>query len=92
MPLVTILTSFRPESWGGTRGETWAEHYCYLRAEDPGYLARMRAHMLAVGGWFGPPVLVDGDVVQDRHHGLVVAMELGWHDLPIPVKNASSVP
>jgi hypothetical protein len=84
--LADILATYRPESHGGTRGETWAEHACYLWAEDPIYMIRLWLHMRAFGGWFGPPVLVDGEVVQDRHHGVAVAEVLGWHWRAIPVE------
>ena len=82
--LADVLDNYRPESWG-SRGETWPEHADYLWASTPGYMSRMTAHMRKLGAWFGGPMEVDDDVVQDGHHRIVIAAELGMYTMPIPV-------
>ena len=83
--LAEVLATYRPESDGGRKGETWIEHAQFLWAEDSGYMARMVAHMFHAGAWWGPPLVVDGEVVQDGHHRVVAAAGLGWFDLDVPV-------
>jgi hypothetical protein len=85
VPLHRILAICRPESWGGTRGETWPEHARYLWETEPVYMRSMLVYMRRIGRWFHKPVRVDDRVVQDSHHRLVTAEALGWHDLLIPV-------
>lgn len=84
--LVDLLARFRPESWAGTRGDTWPEHHRFLWSTEPDYMAKLLAHMRQLDGWFYKPVLVDGAVVQDAHHRIVAASVLGWWWRPIPLE------
>lgn len=79
-----VLTSTcRPESWG--RGEDWTQHSSRLWADEPTYMTRLKAHMSASGSWIGGPVIVNDMVVQDGHHRIVIALELGWRDVEVPL-------
>ena len=88
MKLSEIMERYRPESWG--RNETWQEHARRLWTDEPEYMARLRAHMVRLGGWFYKPVPIDDDVVQDGHHRIVVAIGLGWTDLDVPLEMVSA--
>jgi hypothetical protein len=83
--LADVLQQFRPESHGGTRGRTWPQHANYLWNEDPDYMWDTMATLRDLG-WFGSPVTVHDKVVQDGHHRLVAAADLGLGDLDIPVE------
>jgi hypothetical protein len=83
--LSEVLERYRPESWGGIRGETWPAHAWYLWSEDAAYLFAILLHMQRVG-WFHGPLLVDDDVVQNGHHRVVAARALGLMDLEVPVE------
>jgi hypothetical protein len=83
--LADVLQQFRPESHGGTRGQTWPEHAVYLWMTEPADMMAITDRIRKVG-WYGPPVVVHDKVVQDAHHRLVAAAELGLGNLDIPVE------
>lgn len=85
MKLSELITAYRPESWNGTRGDTWYEHAMYLLAWDREYMLDLRKFMASVKRWIDTPVVVKDDVVQDGHHRIAVALYLGWMDKDIPV-------
>lgn len=84
MRLPTLLSSFRPESWG--REEDWAAFAARLWREEHDYLAALGASMVKSGTeWLGDPVPIHDGVVQDGHHRIIVALSLGFFDMDIPL-------
>jgi hypothetical protein len=90
MLLSEIAVRYRPESWNGQRGDTWPEHARYLWRNEPGYMACLTWYMIRRDSWFYKPVITDGDVVQDAHHRIVIALALGWGDRDIPWRQNGS--
>lgn len=84
MTLADLMARYRPESWG--RGETWAEHARRLWRDAPLYMAMLAAFMVLEDGWVAGPVTVNDGVVQDAHHRIVIADELGWADRQVLVR------
>lgn len=84
MTLKEIVARYRPESWG--RGEDWPQHAARLWRDEGTYMGRLMARMMRTDTWIGGPVIVNDGVVQDAHHRIVLAVELGWDDREISLQ------
>lgn len=84
MPLSALVTRFRPECHGRPQ-ETWAEHAARLWRDEPEHMARLALQIAA--GWSpDKPAVVHDGYVQDGHHRIAAALDLGWHGRPVPVE------
>jgi hypothetical protein len=86
MTLTEIITAYKP--WADPP-ETWDEHSDRLWSSEWSYMVALLRYMSEVGGWVRGPVLTHDGYVQDAHHRLVIARDLGWlnrDDIDIPVK------
>lgn len=88
LKLRDLVSEYKPESWG--RNEDWSQHAARLWREEGRYMARLKRHMEKTGSWPRGAVIVDGKVVQDGHHRIVVAWKLGWLDYEIPVEHVGA--
>lgn len=84
MRLSELVATHLPESH--SRGqETWGQHADFLWDTESLWMTELRHAMRTLGRWLYGPVELHGGHVQDGHHRIVLALELGWHNRDIPV-------